>query len=261
MHLLDAIRHHTHTIAQRLQTGDVFRPEHSTAELHRMFAEAVLRPMLPARFGLMFGNVFSSLEGESTSAALTLIYDALYALPLGGHSIACEYVYAAFDVRLHLDEAQFTEALMNIASFKRLQRAKATAHDVSPTHHLGIFGARYAQLSDDKLNPYLGYAIANEAEDARKLHQQLKALIKAGVVRPEHTPDAVVCLRSGWVIARQTLSGAFAVPRSSFAKFGVWQAGDQLLTLFYVLLNLSLAQIQLRGPDLLRILELLTHRH
>lgn len=260
MQLLDAIHQHTQRIAQRLHAEDVLRTASSDADRHRAFAEVVLRPMLPARFGIFYGSTFSA-DDETTRAELTLIYDALYALPLGERQLACEYVYAAFDVRAHLDEAQFTEALLNIASLKRLRRAKATAHDVSPTHHLGIFGARYAQLSDDQLNPYLGYILTDEAEDARKLHQQLKRLVESGALRPEHTPDAVVCLRGGWMIARQTLSGALSVPRSSFAKFGIWQAGEQLLTLLYVLLNLSLSQIQLRGVDLLRVLETLTRKH
>lgn len=158
----------------------------------------------------------------------------------------------------HLNQEMFVARLQNIASLKRLHRAKATAHDVTPMHHLGVFGARYAQLSDDKLNPYLGYIFAAEATAPDLLLHHLNGLIEEDVIRPEHTPDAIVCFRDRWMITRQTRTGDAAVPRSSFAKFGLWRPDSHLMPLLYVLLNVSLSQIQLRNPDLLRPLAALT---
>jgi hypothetical protein len=124
-----------------------------------------------------------------------------------------------------------------------------------------VFGARYAQLSDDKLNPYLGYVFAERGEDGRAMLAHLNTLIEESTLRPEHTPDAIFCLRDGWMISRQTRTGDAAVPRSSFAKFGLWFPDSDMLALMYALLNLSLSQIQLRGPDLLRPLAALTRAH
>ncbi|MDW8396837.1 MAG: hypothetical protein RMM31_11410 [Anaerolineae bacterium] len=258
-HLLEAIRQHVVLVEQSVRSGHAFPESSSREQQLSALIEFVLRPMLPLRYGLMVGSAFST-DDLVTREDAVLIYDALYALPLGSRLTACEYVYALCETRLHLDGDQFVEALHNIASLKKLHRAKATAHDVSPTHHLGLFGARYAQLSDDKLNPYLGYIFARTSADPRALHQQLEWLIETDALRAEHTPDAVVCFDEGWILTRQTLAGEPAVPRSSFAKFGVWRPGANLLPLVYLLLNVSLSQIQLRGPDLLRVLSVLARQ-
>ncbi len=198
-----------------------------------------------------------SLEDTSSRDDAILIYDALYTLPMSA-ATPCETVFAVCETALHLDSAHFERCVTNIASLKTLHRAKATAHDVTPTHHMGVFGARYAQLSDDKLNPYLGYVFANEGDTPTVLLAKLNMLIEEGALRPENTPDAIVSFKGGWMIARQTRTGEVGVPRSSFAKFGVWHLGEHLLPMIYVLLNVSLSQIQLRGPDLLRSLSALT---
>lgn len=256
MLILDAIRAYVEPIERRIHSGEVFHDGASLAEHHHAFVSHVLRPMLPLRYGLEWGKAFS-IDDVTTHDDSILIYDAIFALPMG-RLLPCEGVYAMCEVVPHLNPETFVEHLQNVASLKRLHRAKATAHDVTPMHHLGVFGARYAQLSDDKLNPYLGYIFAAEATAPESLLQHLNNLIEDNVIRPEHTPDAIVCFRDRWMITRQTRTGDAAVPRSSFAKFGLWWPDSHLMPLLYVLLNVSLSQIQLRNPDLLRPLAALT---
>ncbi|MCS7055592.1 MAG: hypothetical protein NZM18_05385 [Thermoflexales bacterium] len=256
MLILDAIRAYVEPIEQRIHAGEVFHNGDSAIAHQHAFITHVLRPMLPLRYGLEWGKAFS-IDDVTTREDSILIYDAIFALPMG-RLLPCEGVYAMCEVVLHLDPETFTARLHNVASLKRLHRAKATAHDVTPIHHLGVFGARYAQLSDDKLNPYLGYVFALEAAAPETLLQRLNHLIEEDAIRPEHTPDAIVCFRDQWIITRQTRTGDAAVPRSSFAKFGLWRPDSHLLPLIYVLLNTSLSQIQLRNPDLLRPLAALT---
>ncbi len=256
MLILDAIRAHVEPIEHRIHLGEIFHNDISLEEQRDAFIEHVLRPMLPLRYGLGQGKAFS-VDDVATRGDSVLIYDAIFALPMG-RLFPCEVVYALCEVVPRLDETTFVGCLHNVASLKRLHRAKATAHDVTPMHHLGVFGARYAQLSDDKLNPYLGYVFAAEATAPNLLLRHLNSLIEEDVIRPEHTPDAIVCFRDRWIITRQTRTGDPAVPRSSFAKFGLWHPDAHLMPLLYVLLNVSLSQIQLRNPDLLRPLSALT---
>lgn len=256
MLMLDAIRAYVEPIEQRIHAGEIFHDGGTSAEHAQAFASHVLRPMLPLRYGLAWGKAFS-IDDVTTLADSILIYDAVFSLPMG-RLLPCEGVYAMCEVTPYLDLANFVEHLRNIASLKRLHRAKATAHDVTPMHHLGVFGARYAQLSDDKLNPYLGYVFAAAADAPDLLLQHLNSLIEEDIIRPEHTPDVIVCFRDRWMITRQTRTGDAAVPRSSFAKFGVWRPDAHVMVLLYVLLNVSLSQIQLRNPDLLRPLTALT---
>jgi hypothetical protein len=258
MMILDSIRSYVAPIEHSIHAGDVFLPDLSRPDMHRVFIQHVLRPILPARYGLACGRAFSSDDSASLADSI-MIYDALHGLPLGS-MIPCEYVYAACEVCQHMSADLFGRAMQNIASTKTLARAKATAHDVSPTHHLGVFGARYAQLSDDKLNPYLGLIMAYDAEPPDVLLTRLNHLVEEGIVRPENTPDLVVCFKCGWVISRATRTSEMGVPRSSFAKFALWQMNDNLLAVIYLLLNVSLSQIQLRGPDLMRSLAALTKR-
>jgi hypothetical protein len=256
MLILDAIRAHVAPIEEWIRTGQAFSGYESRESLMCAFITRVLRPILPLRYGLEVGKAFS-IDDVTTHADSILIYDAIFALPTG-RLMPCEGVYAMCEVVPTLNEEKFVEALHNVASLKKLHRAKATAHDVTPIHHLSIFGARYAQLSDDKLNPYLGYIFAEQAASPEHLLKVMKTLIEQDTLRPEHTPDAVVCFQGRWMIIRQTLSGDAAVPRSSFAKFGLLHPNEHLMPLLYVLVNVSLSQIQLRNPDLLRPLAALT---
>jgi hypothetical protein len=256
MLILDVIRDYVAPVEQRIYAGDVFKPEFTAEALRHAFIEHVLRPILPARFGLMTGRAFS-IDDAWMRGDNILIYDALYAMPMG-HAVPCENVFAACQVTPYLDHAHFERCVLDVASLKQLHRAKASAHDVTPAHHLGVFGARYAQLSDDKLNPYLGYIFAGDSGDPDMLLKRLNELLEEGVIRPETTPDAIACFRCGWIITRQTRTGDVSVPRSSFARFGLWHPNDHLMTLIYTMLNVSLSQIQLRGPDLLRPLGALT---
>jgi len=256
MLILDAIRAYVAPVEERIHAGQVFAEQPSREGMLCAFISKILRPMLPLRYGLEVGRAFS-MDDVITQADSILIYDAIFALPTG-RLMPCEGVYAMCEVVPSLDQATLEEALNNIASLKRLNRTKATAHDVTPIHHLGIFGARYAQLSDDKLNPYLGYIFADQAASPEHLLRAMKAMIEQDALRPEHTPDAIVCFSERWMVIRQTLSGDAAVPRSSFAKFGLLHPEEHLMSLLYTLLNASLSQIQLRNPDLLRSLAALT---
>jgi hypothetical protein len=225
--------------------------ESSLAEPVQM--QAVLRAMLPQRYGVEPGSVFAA-EQTPLQADGLLIFDALHRLPLGDrHPV--EMVYAMCGVSLHMDEAEFDLQLRMIEQLKRMRREKATAYDVSPLHHLRMFGARYAQLSDDQINPLLGYVFAVDGIDARASIDHLNAALQSDAPRAEFSPDAIFCLRGGWMIARQTRTGELAVPRSSFGKFGLYEVGEDILTWAYLLLNTALSQIQLKAPDLVKVLQ------
>ncbi len=255
MRLLDEIRAYTRPLYQQVvRSGHLFQPHLDHAAQRWHFAEHLLRPLLPRRFGMRIGQAFASHEACSAPNSL-LIYDEWYCIPLADSLIPCEYVYAICEAQPKLDAAQFSQALERVAALKKLPRARATAHDITPTQHLAVFGARYAQLPNDTLNPYLGYIFAQTADDPRALHRVMREMFEQRELLPEHSPDAIICLSAGWVITRQTFSGNVSVPRSSFSRFGLLQLGEDVLTWVYLLLNVSLSQIHLRGPDLLRLLE------
>jgi hypothetical protein len=251
MQLLDAARAHVAPIQAMFESRELFRADANIEQLRARISDCVLRPMLPARYRLAQGYPFAA-DAEIAEPGLVIV-DAAHALPLGDwHAI--ETIYAWVDACATLGVDALEQQLHAVARFKRLKRDTATAYDVTPVHQLRMFGARYAQLSDDKLNPLLAFVFAGDADSPAPLLTQLNELIRAGVVRAEHTPDAIVCANEGWMIARMTRTGELAVPRSTFAKFGVYEAGDSLALLMYTLLNASLAQIQLRAPDLMKTL-------
>jgi hypothetical protein len=249
--LLDAARAHVARIQSAFTAGEYFHPGMSAEQLRAILVDCVLRAVLPARYRVAQGLLFSTDTALETPGVL--VVDALHALPLGEH-FAVETVFAWCQAVFELDVDNLELHLVDIARFKKLKRDTATAHDVTPLHQLRVFGARYAQLSDDRLNPPLGYLFAGEAAAPERLLTRLNELIRADSVRAEHTPDAIICAHGGWLIARQTRTGELAVPRSTFAKFGIYRVGDDLMLLVYMLMNAALAQIQLRGPDLMRAL-------
>ncbi len=257
MLLLEVIQAAVAPIQARLSAGDIFAPGLSADRRQALFGEHVLGAMLPRRYRVTSGCVVSQddvLEGERL-----LIVDADHALPIGSYQ-AIETVYASCEVCDALDASAFYDGLRRIAEFKRQRREKATAYDVTPVHHLRMFGARYAQLSDDRINPMLGYVFADAATDPQELHNQLYGLLKSEQIRPEHTPDAIFGLRDAWVIVRQTRTGELAVPRSTFSKFGLYLLGEHTALWIYMLLNTALSQIQLRAPDLMKALGALGKR-
>jgi hypothetical protein len=246
MQLLEAIRQYVAPLREQIAAYPA-----SGRDMSAWFRDCVMRPLLPVRYGLRSGMVFDN-EGTQTDFPLPMIVDTSYALPLG-ERIAVESVYAVYDVLPVLDDVSLREALLKIQRIKTLRREKATAYDVSPVHHLRMFGARYAQMTDDQLNPYLGYVFSLDG-DGGAVMPTIDDMITARALKPEFTPNAIVGLRGGWLVTRQTRTGEMSVPRSSFAKFGMLQLGDDLLPTLYTLLNASLAQIQLRAPDLLPLL-------
>jgi hypothetical protein len=257
MLLLDVIRATVAPIQEQLSSGALFPLGDGPPQRQRLFGDCVLNTMLPRRYRVATGRVFSN--DAVLDADQLLIIDADHALPLGLYQ-ALETVYACCDVIDELTPATFYEGLQRVAEFKRLRREKSTAYDVTPVHHLRMFGARYAQLSDDQINPSLGYMFADAAADPQELHNQLYGLLKREQIRPEHTPDAIFGLRDAWVIVRQTRTGELAVPRSTFSKFGLYLLGEHTALWMYMLLNTALSQIQLRGPDLMKALGALGKR-
>lgn len=241
MMLLEAARLHMQPLMRRMAEEDPAAPD------------ALLRAMLPQRYGVEYGGVFAADQNTPHVEGL-LVFDVLHRLPLGDRH-PLELVYALCGVSARMDAVEFDRQLRVIEQFKRMRREKATAYDVSPLHHLRMFGARYAQLSDDQINPLLGYVFAVDALDGRAAFERLNAALQSDALRAEFSLDAMFCLRGGWLIARQTRTGELAVPRSSFGKFGLYEVGEDVLTWAYLLLNTALSQIQLRAPDLVKVLQ------
>lgn len=256
MTLLEAARDYLAPLQDTLSRGPVLHGGMPPAQARAIVGDCVLRPLLPQRYAVSAGSVFSQDSAQASLDGL-LIHDATYQLALGGrHPV--ELVYAMVDVSAMLDLNDLDARLATIEGFKRLRRDKSTAYDVTPVHHLRMFGARYAQLSDDQLNPPLGYILADDADEPQALYERLNSALKTDQLRAEFSPDAIFGLKGGWLIARQTRTGELAVPRSSFGKFGLYRPGSDLLIWIYFLLNVSLSQIQLRAPDLLRTLAALS---
>lgn len=256
MTLLEAARDYLAPLQDTLMRGPVIHSGMPPQQARMVIGDCLLRPLLPQRYAVSAGSVFSQDSAQASLDGL-LIHDTAYQLALGGrHPV--ELVYALVEVSTRLDANDFDARLASIEQFKRLRRDKSTAYDVTPVHHLRMFGARYAQLSDDQLNPPLGYIFADDSDEPQALYERLNAALKSDQLRAEFSPDAIVGLKDGWLIARQTRTGELAVPRSSFGKFGLYRPGADLLVWIYFLLNVSLSQIQLRAPDLLKTLAALS---
>lgn len=251
MLILDAIRSRAAELRPLLCEAGMFDPATPLDAARTRFARDVLGRMLPDRYAARVGVAFSADDAEAEPSVL--VVDATYAYPLG-HLIPCESVYAACELAPVLDRDAFQAALQRIARFKSLSRESASERDVTPFLHLGVFGARYAQFSEERLNPHLAYVFAGRGDDPAVLLEDLNAALFYKAVTAERTPDVVFCLCDGWLITRQTHAGEIALPKSSFGKFGIVRAGANTLALMWLLLNAHLAQIQLRAPSLLRAL-------
>lgn len=92
---------------------------------HRRPAEAVerfLRPLLPSRFGLAKGEVFSA-DGSQSASFDVIIYDTvfqrLFHILVDGRSFPAESIYGSIESKSYLPGPKLEECCRNVASSHR----------------------------------------------------------------------------------------------------------------------------------------------
>ena len=175
---LNAIRSHAEAVLNNT-TGELFEHKGHKGEIKEDLIKKFLRPLLPNRYGLGTGEVFSQ-EGDTSSQLDIVIYDSVFSNVFFNESrmqmFPCESVFGLIEVKSHLYSKDLLDDVKKISSMKRLVRESTTTLNLLPTLEL-VLGPGLKSGSE-KRNDYLGYILAYDGMGCRKVIDLLNSCLK-----------------------------------------------------------------------------------
>lgn len=206
----------------------------------------VLRAYLPPRYAVSRGEIVSA-KGQISKQIDVVIYDAFHS-PLLQDSesssiFPVECVYAAIEVKPHLDRSALNAAVENIQSAKALDRSAVVAvhgghrRYHGPRQNPALFGAVFALDGGDPATSLVPRLAELHGRVPRELWLDCACILDKALIyhfaRTEDTGD--------WVFS--TISRA--------SRLGHVELGDDTLLLFYLCLLYQLNSRELFPPDLM----------
>lgn len=191
----------------------------------------VIRPFLPSCYGLSGGEAFDS-EGTVSKQLDLVVYDSVfsYAVPYIENFIQfpCESVYGNIEIKSMLNQSEFTKAVENIASLKRLKREGTHSWTVTPQVAISINGLP----SDNNRNPYFGIIFAYDSVEPETVLSYLESTDYPSRV----LPNAIILYKKKTLIIHSVNNVIFSSPINSFDKYVSLNCGEDILAIFIGLL-------------------------
>jgi len=223
------------------------------------FREAVLseflRPFLPPRYGLSSGEIFSS-DGEQSAQIDIVIYDDIFSTILfrdkPDQLFPAESVFGSIEVKSYLSADELRTASANIRSVKSLRRSSSDMCDLLPSARLHLGAGLSADPS--MRNPYVGFVWAFDgcsAETAGNVMAELLFRAQSPAER-QLLPDGIFVWKKGYLIVRVDQKDGMnniGGPGHDFTAFARLEVGEDVLPLFYLLLNTELGALRLKTID------------
>ena len=191
----------------------------------------VIRPFLPACYGLSGGEAFDS-EGNTSKQLDLVVYDSVfsYIIPYIDNYIQfpCESIYGNIEIKSFLNKDELMKAIDNIKSMKSLKREGTHSWTVTPLVSIKING-----LSDNTdRNPYFGIIFAYDSVEALIVLNYLENLdIPSNLL-----PNAIVLYSKRTIIFQATDSNIEGFPSNDFNKYVMLNCGEETLAVFIGLL-------------------------
>lgn len=191
----------------------------------------VIRPFLPACYGLSGGEAFDS-EGNTSKQLDLVVYDSVfsYIIPYIDNYIQfpCESIYGNIEIKSFLNKDELMKAIDNIKSMKSLKREGTHSWTVTPLVSIKING-----LPDNTdRNPYFGIIFAYDSVEALTVLNYLENLdIPSNIL-----PNAIVLYSKRTIIFQATDSNIEGFPSNDFNKYVMLNCGEETLAVFIGLL-------------------------
>lgn len=191
----------------------------------------VIRPFLPACYGLSGGEAFDS-EGNTSKQLDLVVYDSVfsYIIPYIDNYIQfpCESIYGNIEIKSFLNKDELMKAIDNIKSMKSLKREGTHSWTVTPLVSIKING-----LPDNTdRNPYFGIIFAYDSVEALTVLDYLENLdIPSNLL-----PNAIVLYSKRTIIFQATDSNIEGFPSNNFNKYVMLNCGEETLAVFIGLL-------------------------
>lgn len=191
----------------------------------------VIRPFLPACYGLSGGEAFDS-EGNTSKQLDLVVYDSVfsYIIPYIDNYIQfpCESIYGNIEIKSFLNKDELMKAIDNIKSMKSLKREGTHSWTVTPLVSIKING-----LPDNTdRNPYFGIIFAYDSVEVLTVLNYLENLdIPSNLL-----PNAIVLYSKRTIIFQATDSNIEGFPSNDFNKYVMLNCGEETLAVFIGLL-------------------------
>lgn len=191
----------------------------------------VIRPFLPACYGLSGGEAFDS-EGNTSKQLDLVVYDSVfsYIIPYIDNYIQFprESIYGNIEIKSFLNKDELMKAIDNIKSMKSLKREGTHSWTVTPLVSIKING-----LPDNTdRNPYFGIIFAYDSVEALTVLNYLENLdIPSNLL-----PNAIVLYSKRTIIFQATDSNIEGFPSNDFNKYVMLNCGEETLAVFIGLL-------------------------
>lgn len=191
----------------------------------------VIRPFLPACYGLSGGEAFDS-EGNTSKQLDLVVYDSVfsYIIPYIDNYIQfpCESIYGNIEIKSFLNKDELMKAIDNIKSMKSLKREGTHSWTVTPLVSIKING-----LPDNTdRNPYFGIIFAYDSVEALTVLNYLENL----EIPSNLLPNAIVLYSKRTIIFQATDSNIEGFPSNDFNKYVMLNCGEETLAVFIGLL-------------------------
>ena len=191
----------------------------------------VIRPFLPACYGLSGGEAFDS-EGNTSKQLDLVVYDSVFSYIIqyidNYIQIPCESIYGNIEIKSFLNKDELMKAIDNIKSMKSLKREGTHSWTVTPLVSIKING-----LPDNTdRNPYFGIIFAYDSVEALTVLNYLENLdIPSNLL-----PNAIVLYSKRTIIFQATDSNIEGFPSNDFNKYVMLNCGEETLAVFIGLL-------------------------
>lgn len=191
----------------------------------------VIRPFLPACYGLSGGEAFDS-EGNTSKQLDLVVYDSIfsYIIPYIDNYIQfpCESIYGNIEIKSFLNKDELMKAIDNIKSMKSLKREGTHSWTVTPLVSIKING----MPDNTDRNPYFGMLFAYDSVEALTVLDYLENLD----IPSNFLPNAIVLYSKRTIILQATDSNIEAFPSNDFNKYVMLNCGEETLAVFIGLL-------------------------
>ena len=261
MKLLEALRRRGLRIAGELEESKLLEHMGDRGRFREVVIRDFLRPFLPLSYGLSSGETFSG-EGERSAQIDIIIYDAVFSTVLFQDKLdllfPAESVFGSIEVKSHLSPDQLGVACSNVRSVKSLKRLPSDMLDLLPATRLNVGAGLYADSSIR--NPYVGFIWAFQGcsmeTAANTAANTLSQMLRKATTPAERQllPDGVFVWKQGYVIIRMAHNpgeGKYyrCGPGMDFTRFASLKVGEDMLPLFFLMLNTCLGHLRLKAVD------------
>lgn len=266
--LLEALREQAEPALTRLRGAATSANPSIKGAVREEAIREFMRSFLPGSYAIGHGEVFSA-DNDRSRQIDVIIHDELFSPVFRtadrGILVPCEAVYGTAEVKTRLDRDAWEQALGNVASVKRLERAPVDdwgltrstggpVMDILPNTRLR-FGSRFTRTGADRpVNPYLGIVVALEGLSAETLAADLNERVRRG--DGALLPDLVACVGNGHLITRYNhredddFNVGKATLGGAYDGFRAFQVEDLVLSSLHLGMNVLLSGIRLRNRDL-----------